>query len=304
MSDNPTPAKQPGLIENLDSLERNLDSLDSVLKAMFDMYADKGIQPTFHVTQALEKMRDRFAKSQGAAIETRRQLDQLNELVRTSALITSSLELDNVLEEVLDTVNKLTGAERAYLMLVDEQNGLQIKAARNWDRQTIGEAEAHFSNSIVEAAMKDGLPIITTNAQTDERFSHKESIAINQLRSIVCVPLVMRGKSIGVLYADNRYTQDLFSDAMVPLLIAFGTQAAIAISNARLFGEVRENLAEAHAEIDRLRIAVDQTKMSTQVGEIVDSEYFQKIKKMKTEANLKIDQDQLKKAKSEKDSDS
>src|SRR6185295_2625979 len=107
------------------------------------------------------------------AHETLRQLDQLNELVRTSALITSSLELDTVLEEVLDTVNKLTGAERAYLMLYDEQSGLQIKTARNWDRQTIGEDEAHFSNSIVEAAMKDGLPIITTNAQTDERFSQK-----------------------------------------------------------------------------------------------------------------------------------
>lgn len=141
--------------------------------------------------------------------------------------------------------------------------------------------------------MKDGVPIITTNAQTDERFSTQESIAINQLRSIVCIPLVMRGKTVGVLYADNRYTQALFSDAMVPLLTAFGTQAAIAISNARLFGEVKENLAEAHAEIDRLRIAVDQTKMDTQVGEIVDSDYFKKIKRMKTEANLKIDKDDL-----------
>jgi len=276
------PAAPPGLSETLDSLGRNLDNLDMVLKAMFDLYAAQGIQPTFHVTQALEKMRDRVHKAQAAGHGTLRQLDQMRELIRTSALITSSLELDQVLEEVLDTVNQLTGAERAYLMLYDAQNALQIKTARNWDKQSINETDAHFSNSIVEAAIRDGTPIITTNAQTDERFSSRSSIMVNQLRSIVCVPLTMRGKTVGVLYADNRLKQDLFSVDMVPLLTAFGTQAAIAISNARLFGEVRSNLEQAQAEIDRLRIAVDRGKLDTQVGEIVDTDYFKKIKQMKS----------------------
>lgn len=302
MAQQPDATPQPGLTENLDSLQRNLENLDSVLKMMFDMYAEKGVQPTFHVTQALEKMRDRVKKSQSTGKHTLRQLDQMRELIRTSALITSSLELDQVLEEVLDTVNQLTGAERAFLMLYDEHKTLQTRAARNWDRKTIGETDARFSNSIVEAAIKDGLPIITTNAQTDERFQERASIMMQQLRSIVCIPLTMRGQTVGVLYADNRLKQDLFSEDMLPLLTAFGTQAAIAISNARLFGEVKSNLEQAKQEIHRLRIVVDQGKLDTQVGEIVDSEYFQKLKRLKTETDMKkIGDDEIRKARKKKD---
>ncbi len=306
MSDEPTlvgarPDTPPGLTESLDSLGRNLEKLESVLKTMFDMYAEKGVQPTFHVTQALANMRDRIKKSQAAGTDALRQLAQLQELIRTSALITSSLDLAQVLEEVLDTVNQLTGAERAYLMLYDEANTLQIKTARNWDKQTIGEDDAKFSNTIVEAAVKSGTPIITTNAQTDERFQEQASIMLQQLRSIVCVPLTMRGKTVGVLYADNRYKQDLFSVDMVPLLTAFGTQVAIAISNARLFGEVKHNLAEAQAEIHRLRIAVDRGKLDTQVDEIIDTDYFQKLKQMKTSSTVgKVTRDDVDESRSKK----
>jgi len=281
------PGALPNLSESLESLGRNLENLESVLKMMFEMYAAQGIQPTYHVTQALEKMRDRIQTSLVVGKATVRQVDQLRELIRTSALITSSLELDHVLHEVLDTVNQLTGAERAYLMLYDAHNMLQIKTARNWDKQSLSDEDAQFSSTIVEAALQDGLPIITTNAQTDERFSERASIQVKQLRSIVCVPLTMRGKTVGVLYADNRLKQDLFTVDMVPLLTAFGTQAAIAISNATLFGEVKEDLAEAKAEIDRLRIAVDRGKLDTQVGEIVDTDYFKKIKRMKSSGEVR-----------------
>jgi len=235
------------------------------------------IQPTYHLKQALEKVQESARHSQASGKIMMQQVEQLQELVRISALITSSLELEQVLEEVMDTVIQLAGAQRGYLMLYDAKSKLQVKAARNWDRQTLSDEEIGFSQSIIDAVVQSSTPIITTNAQSDERFQAQASIVVQQLRSIICVPLGMRGKIVGVLYMDNRFQKALFEQDMVPLLTAFGNQAAIAITNARIFGEVKSNLAEAQAEINRLQIEIDHKRLETQVGEITSTDYFQKI---------------------------
>jgi transcriptional regulator with GAF, ATPase, and Fis domain len=265
------------LIDNLNGLEKGIHNLESVLDTMFQMFEAQGIKPTYHLTAAIDKVRQNASEASVNGKRTVTQLEQLQELMRTSALINSSLEIDQVLEEVMDTIVSLIGAERAYLMLYDDHNQLQMKAARNWDRQTIGGKEAEFSNTIINMALQEGTPIITTNAQDDERFKERASIMVQQLRSIICVPLMLRGKIVGVLYADNRYKHAVFAEDLAPLLAAFGSQAAIAITNATLFGQVRTNLAQAEAELSRLRIAIDRSKLNTQVDAIVGSEYFEKV---------------------------
>lgn len=273
MAENTNPPRI-GLAEDIDTFHQSLNRFEEVFKTLLEA---AGIQPTYHLKQALEKMRETAQHSHASGKVAVQQIEHLRELVRISALITSSLELEQVLEEVMDTVIQLTGAQRGYLMLYDEKNKLQVKAARNWERQTLSEEEIGFSQSIIDAAVQGGAPIITTNAQSDERFQSQASIVVQQLRSIICVPLAMRGKTVGVLYMDNRFQKALFEQDMVPLLTAFGTQAAIAITNARTFGEVRSNLAEAQAEINRLQIAIDRKRLATQVGEITNTDYFQKL---------------------------
>jgi GAF domain-containing protein len=204
------------------------------------------------------------------------QLDQLQELVRTVALITSSLELDQVLAEVMDTVIQLTGAERAYLMLrAKDTDELTIWAARNWDRETLAETDTVFSSSIVNEALEKMEAVVTTNAQDDARFQELKSVVQHGLRSVLCIPLTMRGRVIGVLYADNRIDQGVFSQHNVPLLTAFGTQAAIAIENARQFKQVKDDLQQAQRELQHLQIQIDQQKLAQQVSDITESEYFE-----------------------------
>jgi GAF domain-containing protein len=188
------------------------------------------------------------------------------------------LELDEVLETVMDKVVTLTGAERAYLMLHKEGQPLSIRAARNWDQETIGEQDALFSRSVVQAAVDEKRAIITDNAQTDTRFGHQASILAQQVRSILCIPLYMQEQLVGVLYADNRFHKGIFTDDMLPVLTAFGTQAAIAIRNARQYGNVKQHLAAAEQEIQRLRIAIDETKRQREVARIVDSDTFKELR--------------------------
>ncbi len=170
---------------------------------------------------------------------------QLRALQEVGAVINSSLEQSQVLRSVMDTIIELTGAERAFLMLYNEESGeLEVEVARNINRETIAESSFEISRSIVRSVAESGAPVVTTNAQADPRFSSQESIISYNLRSILCVPLKIKDTIIGVIYADNRIASGIFVDTDRDLLAAFANQAAVAIENARLFQQIREQLAD------------------------------------------------------------
>ncbi|MFC1921964.1 adenylate/guanylate cyclase domain-containing protein [Chloroflexota bacterium] len=165
-------------------------------------------------------------------------------LANISQVINSSLQLDDVLRIVMDTIVRLTGAERGFLMLHDQAGVLSIQVARNWEKETLEASEAALSHTVVNQVLGEGQPILTTNAQQDPRFDSQESIISLNLRSILCVPLKLKENTIGVIYADNRLREGLFTETEKNLLAAFANQAAVAIENARLFESVQITLAE------------------------------------------------------------
>jgi PAS domain S-box-containing protein len=138
----------------------------------------------------------------------------------------------------MDAIIRLTRAERAMLLL-DNGGKLEVKIARNLSQETLDDTAAHdISRSIVRQVAETGEPIVTLNAQEDDRFSAQASIVSYKLRSIICAPLKIKAETIGVIYADNRVASGIFGDADRDLLAAFADQAAVAIDNARLFHEV------------------------------------------------------------------
>ncbi len=177
--------------------------------------------------------------------EDRSNLQALNEI---SQVVNSSLEINEVLKIVMDTIVRLTNAERGFLMLREEkQDGgveFKIRIARNWEQESIDSLESAISRSVIDRAVADGEPILTTNAQEDPRFTHAQSIIMHNLRSILCVPLKVKGELTGVIYTDNRFQSGIFTDAEKGLLTTFANQAAIALENARLFEAARRTLAE------------------------------------------------------------
>jgi PAS domain S-box-containing protein len=189
----------------------------------------------------LESMLFRVSK-QVTLIEEER--SKLLALSTTTQAVNSSLELDEVLQLVMDTIVRLTEAERGFLMLRDADGKMITHVARNWEQESINPNEFAISRTIIQRVIDSGQPVLTTNAQEDPRFGGQESIVAYNLRSILCVPLTVKGELIGVIYADNRIRSGIFKEADKELLTIFANQAAIAIENARLFASVRLTLAE------------------------------------------------------------
>jgi PAS domain S-box-containing protein len=168
----------------------------------------------------------------------------LLELAGIGQVVNSTLELDSVLQIVMDTIIRLSRAERGFLMLRDEQGEMTTRIARNWEQESINSDEFAISRTVIQKVIEVGEPILTTNAQEDPRFGAQESVVAFNLRSILCVPLKVKEDLIGVIYADNRIRSGIFTENERDLLTAFANQAAVAIENARLFSSLKHTLAE------------------------------------------------------------
>ena len=162
--------------------------------------------------------------------------DKFATLYEVGRLVNSTLDMGRVLELVMDTVVQVTGAERGFLTLLDEASGeLQIRVARNFDRETIESSSFQVSRNLLKQVADTGNPVLTANAASDTQLGQFTSVALYGLRSVLCAPLQARGRTLGVVYVDNRFQEGLFTREDLELLVGFANQAALAIDNARLY---------------------------------------------------------------------
>ena len=196
------------------------------------------IQEISRATQSLSLLE----QSVGDYLKARQ--SQLGALMGVGRAINSSLGLKRVLEEVMDTMIELMRAERGFLMLRDSEGNLSVRIARGIAHVNLEEAAFKVSRTIVRKVAESGEPILTTNAQDDPRFEAQMSVAMFQLRSILCAPLKIKNEIIGVIYVDNRARAGIFQEADLNLIRAFADQAAVAIDNAQLFEDLQESNRE------------------------------------------------------------
>ena len=162
--------------------------------------------------------------------------------------LSSSLELDVVLEKVMDRVITLMKAARGFIVLVDPANGtLSV-------RMSSGEADPEKtrqflgSRTVIEQVVRTGQAVVATDASLDDRFKGQQSVILQNLRSIIAVPLVTKGKVIGAVYVDNPFRAAIFEEKDKEFLQAIADLAAIAIDNARQYqqSEYLRRLFELH----------------------------------------------------------
>lgn len=239
------PTVRPSLGDHLLRISRVVEELRVKLERFRETLQRARLDLPIGVLDKLRQIASTLVELQQEADAHEQEHRNLEALSEIGQVVNSSLDLQTVLNEVMDTIIHLTGAERAFLMMRDDGSGeMETLAARNWERMSLDEEEIQISDTIVEQAINSGDAVLTTNAQTDPRFGKQESIVSYSLRSILCVPLNIKGKLIGVIYADNRAREGLFQQNECKLLLDFANQAAVALENARLFNSVKRSLDE------------------------------------------------------------
>lgn len=226
-------------------LSRTAEELRGRLEVFKETLGRANLDLPIGILERLRQLSGTLSELHSIVQEHEHERRNLQALAEIGQVVNSSLDLRTVLNEVMDTIIRLTGAERGFLMLREEPSGkMETRVARNWERVSLDSEELEISDTVVERVVTSGNAVLTTNALTDPRFGTQESIVAYNLRSILCVPLEVKGKLIGVIYADNRVREGLFTDKERHLLSDFANQAAVALENARLFDSVKRTLNE------------------------------------------------------------
>ncbi len=165
-------------------------------------------------------------------------------LSRISEALISSRDLESVLNVAMDLAMDYLGADRGVLMLVTEKTDeLVTVVERKMDEESLREV-IDISRSIVDSVHATGQPVIATDLRDDPRFRESKSIRAHNIMSVMCLPL-MRGESLlGLIYLDTRGTPSKFTDLERSFVDAFANQAALAIENARVMGDLRSSFED------------------------------------------------------------
>lgn len=125
----------------------------------------------------------------------------LDAILQTAHLLSGNVELDELLEQTLERLLHLSNTDRGFIML-PEDGDLRIKVQRNLDREV--EREIQLSMSSVRRVFEQIEPVWIQNVASDEKLLSQQSVMDLQLKTIYCLPLLVQGRCIGVVYLDSR----------------------------------------------------------------------------------------------------
>lgn len=213
-------------------------AIDNVKKNLVENNAAE--QDRINAIDQLTNLSSSLFEIAGEISQNESERNKLLTLSEIGGKINSHLGTEEVLNQVMDSIIEITGAERSLLMLLDDESKLQMRVGRNWSHKSESK-DAMISRTVAQRVAQSGIAVLTSNASEDPAFSSKHSVLTQSLRSILCVPLIIKEKVIGVIYVDSRIHAGLFTEEDLHLLTSFADQAALALDNANLVEGLRQS---------------------------------------------------------------
>ncbi len=161
-------------------------------------------------------------------------------------------ELGTLLDNMMDAVIEITRADKGFLILADGED-LDVRVARNIDRETIEDAVEQVSDSIIAKVIRSKKALIVSDALSHTEFRSAQSVVNLQLSSVMCAPLVHKGRLMGVLYVGNENVANLFERRHLDLLTMFASQASLILANAILVNDLRLDRDALTQRIEEMR---------------------------------------------------
>jgi PAS domain S-box-containing protein len=195
--------------------------------AVTDIFAD--------LEATLEEVADTNPRIEIDQEASAKRVADLKALLEISIGINSSLVLEDVFQMVMHKAIELMKAERGLIMLINESGQLETKVAYNLCKEEMMEEDFRISSSITSQVARTGRAVYTSDALADERYAKQKSIVELHLRSIMCVPLTVKGKVIGVIYLDNSNQATMFLKSDLYLFELYAQLVSNALHNARIY---------------------------------------------------------------------
>ncbi len=163
--------------------------------------------------------------------------DLLKEILSLGQQVVTIRDYKDLVQHILSTVNRLTGAERGAIFRLDEDADppdLVLRASKNLTTEQIDHPSFQSSMTLIREVADQGKGrILGLNGEEVDGGAGSEVI-----RSRICVPMILRDKTVGVLYHDNRLLSSAFKESDLELISYFAALAGFALDNSRAYEEI------------------------------------------------------------------
>jgi len=179
--------------------------------------------------------------------EIRRRVDQLGAINTVAATVSQSLNLEITLQTALDAVLNVIRVQAAGISLVDEASGeLVLRAQRGWKKDFVTQPmRIPLGEGLSGTVIHTDEVVVTGDLTGDPRLAVAE-FAEERIQAMVMVPMHARGRVVGILSVMN-YEQYTFADEEITVLRAIADQVGVALDNARLYENTKEQASRLDA---------------------------------------------------------
>ena len=195
-------------------------------------------------------------------------------VLKVSQVVSSEIVLERLLDTLMRTAIAHAGAERGLLIL-SRGAELRIEAEATIGGDTVlvqlrdqPVTAAVMPDSVLHYVLRARESVILDDAAAQSPFAADPYIRQRPARSILCLPLITQAKLIGLLYLENNLTSGVFAPGRITVLKLLASQAAIALENARLYGDLAEREAKIRGLVDANIIGITLRDLD---GRIIDA---------------------------------
>lgn len=245
-------SRDQSILSNLDVISLGLvDILFPPLKSETVIQAvNKGLKRSSDWEKWLKHASTRFTSP------LLQRLNELEALSEVGQVVTAQLDLDGILATVVQSAVEITGAEQGSILLIDEQSDdLYVRASYNLKEEVAKSLRIPVEDSLAGMVIESGKPVIVDDSTL------KKIKTTYLVRALIYVPLLFKGKVIGVLGVDNQEQHRGFKEKDVTLLSVIADYTVVAIENSRLYNQTeieRNKLSTILSQVDDGVIVVDE----------------------------------------------
>lgn len=196
---------------------------------------------------------------------------ELATILRSSALINSSLNIEEVLDNAMKWAEEFMGAEASTVYeLDDRKNELVVRLARGEKKEPVERITLKVGEGIAGTVVKTGKPMVIQDVSQEKKFTDKiDRITGFSTKSVICVPLMLRNRPMGALQVINKKSGGPFARSDLEILYAIAQHVSIAMENATLYRRLEENFAVTTQELRVTQAKLIRTERLASMSNLV-----------------------------------
>ncbi|MBW2029288.1 MAG: GAF domain-containing protein [Deltaproteobacteria bacterium] len=161
-------------------------------------------------------------------------------LYQISRQLNTAQDFDTLLNTIMDSIFQVIDADHGFVALLGDRPGELVPKVVKYRNQSDGLGqELRISRTIIDKVVKEKVSVLTSNAMEDRRFEGAESVLMQNIRSVMSVPLWRKDDIIGIIQVDSFRLSNKFTKADLDLLTTISSQMAMVIEQANLNEKIR-----------------------------------------------------------------